>query len=348
VSKRRALWIGIPLAALAGAATVMLVLQVWRTPAPEPTADPATVTAERTTLTSNLTLSGQLTYGRAIVMPGHGGIITRLPRPGDTVAVGQAVYEVDGRPVIVLRGERPFWRSLELGMTNGPDVLQLEQALAGFGFGTDLTVDQQFTWVTAAAVKNWQQALGLERTGVVAVTDIVAVNADAMRVAAVAAVLGEPAGSSVLTYTGTLLRAEVDLTAAQAREIVPGVEVTVTLPDGTVLPAMVGAVDQGGQPTAEEGETTDPFALIDFTDPAAVAVVGLRAVKVALAREEVEDALVVPVTALVATLDGGYAVDVLRADGVERIPVELGLIADARAQIVGGALAEGDLVVVSR
>lgn len=347
MSKRRSLWIGVLFAAVVGAVTVLLAMQVWRTPAIEPKANPVTVAAERTTLTSSLILNGQLSYGQAIAMSGHGGIVTRLPKPGDTLSIGQAAYEVNGRPVIMVRGERPFWRSLEAGMPNGPDVLQLEQALAALGYGTDLTVDQRFTWVTAAAVKDWQHALGLKRTGVVAISDIVAVNSDAVRIATVAPVLGEQAGPGVLTYAGTVLQARVDLTAAQAREIVPGIEVTVTLPDGTAIAAAVSAVDPGGQPTEVEGESTAPFAIVDLADPTAVSSTGLRAVKITLAREQVEDALVVPVTALVATLDGGYAVDVLTEGAIERIPVELGLIADARVQIVGGELGEGDLVVVA-
>ena len=56
----------------------------------------------------------------------------------------------------------------------------------------------------------------------------------------------------------------------------------------------------------------------------------------------------VPVTALIATLDGGYAVDVVRKGGkTMRVPVELGLIADTRVQITGGDLDEGDEVVVA-
>ena len=60
-----------------------------------------------------------------------------------------------------------------------------------------------------------------------------------------------------------------------------------------------------------------------------------------------ENVLVVPVTALLATLDGGYAVDVVRDGKTVRMPVQLGLIADTRVQITGGDLKEGDEVVVA-
>lgn len=335
-------------AVLVAAAVTAAVLQPWRSEASdEPENPPATVIAERTTLTSNLVLNGNLSFGDALDVPGRGGIITRLPRPGDEIAVGQALYEVDGRPVIAVRGDRPFWRSLSTGVSDGPDVQQLEQALADLGFGADLTVDTEFTWVTASAVKEWQESLGLERTGVVELGDIVAVTTSSVRISTVTADLGDSASTPGITYTSTALRVVAKLTDAQAREILPDTAVTVTLPDGTELPATVVSIDPGGEPTGTEGKTTPATANVEFADPTAALGLGLRAVKVALASATVEDALVIPVTALLATLDGGYAVDVIRDGKTVRVPVEIGLIADARVQVTGGELAEGDVVVVA-
>jgi peptidoglycan hydrolase-like protein with peptidoglycan-binding domain len=344
------LWIGIPVAVIViTAIAVAAILQPWRAPAAESSDgdEPATVVAETTTLTSNLLLNGSLSYGDEISLPGRNGTVTGLPTAGSEVAVGQALYEVDGKPVIAVRGSRPFWRSLERGMSDGPDVTQLEQALVDFGFGSAITVDQEFTWSTAAAVKAWQKALGLERTGSIALGDIVAVDAGSVRVAAVTARLGDEAMQSPLSYTSPVLRVVATLTDAQAREIVPATVVAVRLPDGTELPGAITEVDPGGDPTDVEGETTSATATVDLDDPAAATGIGLRAVKVVLASESVEDALVIPVTALLATLDGGYAVDVIRGDRTVRLPVEVGLIADARVQIVGGELVEGDVVVVA-
>ncbi len=65
----------------------------------------------------------------------------------------------------------------------------------------------------------------------------------------------------------------------------------------------------------------------------------------------------VPVTALLATADGGYAVEVWDGASAARTPVEIGLVADARAQVLasgaevgaeGRVLAPGDLVVLAR
>ena len=345
------LWIGIPIALIVITAVVVaVILQPWRAPAaPSPDEDaPATVVAERATLTSNLLLNGALSYGDEIALPGRNGTVTGLPTAGEEVTVGQSLYEVDGLPVIAVSGTRPFWRTLEQGMSDGPDVTQLEQALIDFGFGSGVTVDAKFTRATAVAVKAWQKSLGLARTGSVSLGDVVAVNAASVRVSSVTATLGDQAQQSPLSYTSTVLRAVANLTDAQAREIVPATAVAVRLPDGTELPGVITEVDPGGDPTGVDGETTSASASVDFDDPTAAAGIGLRAVKVILASESVEDALVIPVTALLATLDGEYAVDVIRGNETVRLPVKVGLIADTRVQIVSGELAEGDVVVVAQ
>jgi peptidoglycan hydrolase-like protein with peptidoglycan-binding domain len=336
---------------LVAAAVTLAVMQPWSSVAetPDDSKKPVTAEAELTTLTSDLRLNGSLSYGASIALPGRGGTITRLPTAGDVIGVGQAIYEVDGRPVVAVRGDRPFWRDLGLGVEDGPDVRQLEQALADLGFGKDMTVDDEFTAVTEANVKAWQKALGVTKDGVVELGDVVAITAASVRIDSVKAQLGDPAGASPLTYTSTTLRVVAKLTDAQAREILPATPVTVILPDGTEVPATVTAVDPGGQPTEKEGETTPATANIEFADPAVAEGIGLRAVKVVFATSEVKDALVVPVTALVATTDGGYAVDVLRKGGkVERVSVEVGLIADTRVQVTGGDLTAGDAVVVAQ
>lgn len=350
MNRRRVRIIAPVAAVLVIGAVALAVQQPWRsaTAAPDAAKAPVTAEAERTTLTSDLRLNGNLSYGQAIDLPGRAGIITRLPKAGDTIGVGQAVYEVDGAPVIAIRGDRPFWRDLSAGVTDGPDVRQLEQALADLGFGRDLTVDDHFTAITESSIRAWQKSIGVPVDGVLALGDAVAVNAASVRVSSVTATLGVSDGASPLAYTGTTLRVETALTDAQSREILPATPVTVVLPDGTEAPATLTSIDPGGQPTKEEGKTTPAIATVDLADPAVAQGIGLRAVKVVLAASEVKDAIVVPVTALVATADGGYAVDVLRAKGrIERVAVETGLIADTRVQIVGGDLAEGDAVVVA-
>jgi|CXWJ01.1.fsa_nt_gi peptidoglycan hydrolase-like protein with peptidoglycan-binding domain len=318
-----------------------------------------TVGVERGTLTSRLRLNAALGYGDPISLPAATGVITALPAPGKVIRIGARVYEVDGHPVVLMKGARPLWRDLARGISDGKDVLQLERNLARLGF-FDREPDTRFDWRTTQAVRRWQKDLGVPVTGTVAAAEVVMVDAPGIRISQVTAQLGQR-DASPLTYTATTLRAVAKLTAAQARELQAGTPVSVVLPDGTELDSTLAAVDPGGQPTEEDGQTTPPTAVIDFPDQRQVAAVGPAAVRVIVQDEqERAETLIVPVTALVATARDGYAVEVQTADGIVRTPVRIGLVADARVQIlasgseVDGApgdapsLAEGDAVVTSR
>ncbi|UOE43620.1 peptidoglycan-binding protein [Agromyces larvae] len=325
----------------------------------EASGGPVTRPAERVTLTSGLLLTGTLSYGDPVPLQGAGsGMVTALPAAGDVIGIGGRLYEASGVPVVLFRGERPFWRPLELGMTNGPDVRQLEQNLADLGFtaGLDLDVDDTFTANTAVAVKAWQAALGVERTGAVALGAVVAVDAPSVRVDSLVKTLGEPDGGAVLEVTKTELHGYADLTDAQEREIAAGTPVTLTLKDGAEIAGSVAAVEPSVPATDDSSDDTPARAVVDLVDDAgraAADAVGPSNVRLKLGDETVDDALVVPVTALVADGDDGYALDVLRDGEVVRIPVEIGLIADARVQITssggGGAdpLEAGEDVVVA-
>jgi hypothetical protein len=72
-------------------------------------------------------------------------------------------------------------------------------------------------------------------------------------------------------------------------------------------------------------------------------------VQVGVTTASVPNALVVPVTALLARSSGGYAVEVVAAGGANRlVPVSLGLFddADGLVQVTGSGLAAGQNVVV--
>ncbi len=79
-------------------------------------------------------------------------IITRtLVEVGDELAEGDVMIEVAGRPVFVLEGQLPEYRSLRPA-AEGPDVLQLEEALARLGLDPG-PVDGEYTEATEAAIQ---------------------------------------------------------------------------------------------------------------------------------------------------------------------------------------------------
>ena len=172
--------------AVAAAAGVVLAGAAWWTSAraggqagdQDAGAEVATATAAvtRRDLRATEEVDGTLGYGEArLVANQRQGTVTALPSEGAVVTRGRALYRVDGKPVPLLYGRLPAWRALSAGVDDGPDVRQLEQNLVALGYDPDraVTVDDHFTWATRAAVRRWQEALGLEETGTVRPGDAV-------------------------------------------------------------------------------------------------------------------------------------------------------------------------------
>src|SRR5262249_16873483 len=135
-------------------------------PAASPAA-PATTPVTRGTLTQTEDVNGTLGYGdtRTIAARGAGGTITWLPARGATINRGGPAYRADQVTVPLIYGTLPLYRTLSPGV-DGSDVRELEGNLAALGYG-GFTVDDSYTSATAAAVKQWQKALGATQTGVV-------------------------------------------------------------------------------------------------------------------------------------------------------------------------------------
>ncbi|RFA17176.1 hypothetical protein B7R21_00070 [Subtercola boreus] len=359
---------------LLGGGLVAALWQPWAGAGGSPGSPRQTAVAERTTLSAHLVLSASLEYSAPTALVGVGGTLTRLPQPGEVVGAGQALYEVDGHAVVAFRGARPLWRSVESGMSDGPDVQQVEQNLADLGFGDGLTVDNTFTAATERAIRAWQKAAGRERTGVIEQADVVMVSAPAVRISGISALVGASATGPVLSYTEPGIHGRMKVTAAQLTQLAPGMAVTVRLPSGSETPATIAAIDPGGAATSDPAKTTTPSARVEFPDQSLLEGLGLPALRVTVGTGGAENALVVPVTALVALAGGGYAVEIVDAadppatppptphdtssgsssagasvpagSRSHTVPVEIGLIADSRVQITAGELDEGDRVVV--
>lgn len=100
-----------------------------------------------------------------------GGVVTAVS--DDVVDVGDTLYEVSGIAVKAFPGEVPFYRDLLVGLS-GPDVAQLQNGLDSLGYYNG-EIDGDFGPLTAAAVRAWQEDSGLEPTGNVEWSTIVAV-----------------------------------------------------------------------------------------------------------------------------------------------------------------------------
>ena len=137
-----------------------------------PPASLITVPVERRTLTSSLTVAGEIAFdqptpvhlqGAVGESAGQNQVITRLPAIGTPINEGDVLLEVSGRPVFALQGTLPVFRSLEPG-SKGPDVAQLETSLERLGFSPG-TVDELYDNGTEQALDALYEAKGYASEG---------------------------------------------------------------------------------------------------------------------------------------------------------------------------------------
>lgn len=100
------------------------------------------------------------------------GVVTSVEaEPGDEVSEGDVLFAVDLRPVVVAAGATPAFRDMGL-RDRGEDVRQLQELLSSLGF-FDGDPDGVFGSGTTAAVRAWQEVLGVAVDGVVRLGDLV-------------------------------------------------------------------------------------------------------------------------------------------------------------------------------
>lgn len=325
--------------------------------APPPALDSAPIT--RGDLVDTETVGGALIYtGERKVMGAAEGTVTSIPAPGQVIEQGEALYRVDRRPLTLMYGKLPLYRTLRPGIDDGPDVRQLERALRALGHGDGMTVDRHFSAATARAVRDWQDDSGLDETGEVDAAQVVFLPT-AVRVAEAKAALGDTvgAGTHVLTVTGTQRLVHVDLKVSDRRLARKGARVTVELPGGGTVPgriAKVGTVaekdpaQEGPTGTGQAGEPTIDVE-IELTGDKDTGGLDQAPVNVRLESERRERVLTVPVEALLALREGGLGVEVLGPGGGRRfVAVRTGAYGGGRVEISGPGLAEGMLVGVPR
>jgi peptidoglycan hydrolase-like protein with peptidoglycan-binding domain len=328
-------------------------------PPPVTSVSTGTADVERTDVAERHQVAGTLGHiGEYDVVATAPGTLTRLPPVGAVVERGDAAYEVDGSPVVLLYGARPAWRPFAAGMTDGADVRQLETGLVGLGYGAGLTVDRHFSAATARAVRRWQRAAHLPVTGTVPLGQVVFAPG-AVRIAGHDLDVAEQVQPGTLVQHGTGVGRAVTMNVEprQLPTVRAGQRVLVTLPDGTTQPgriAAVGAVAEAA-PAAAGGNGGPDDSLP--TVPVTVAVQGpIRGfidqaeVQVAITDRARAGVLAVPITALRALPGGRYEVVVVSGGTSRHVPVETGLFDETTgmAEVAGPGLAEGQKVEVPR
>lgn len=322
---------------------------------------PQTQPVTRQTLSSRTPVDATLGYAGSYPVLGHGGTLTWLPSPGQTISQGQVLYKVDnGSPVVLLDGRIPAWRTLGPGVS-GADVSQLNHDLVALGDAAASQIGSagwdEFSSATAAGVRKLQSALGISSPSGSLSRGSLVFEPAAVRVATVAGSLGGSAAGSVLTATSTQHVVAIALDASQQSEVKAGDAVTITLPDGSSAPgtvSSVGAVASVSSASGGSASGSSPGSVatipvtVTLTDQSAAGSLDQAPVTVDITTSTVPNALVVPVGALLAQSSGGYAVEVVGAGNTRRrVAVTVGIFDDTNGLVqVTGELTPGERVVV--
>ncbi|MEA2024729.1 MAG: peptidoglycan-binding protein [Actinomycetota bacterium] len=276
-----------------------------------------------------------------------GGTVTAVASEGDVLDHGDTLFVVEGDPVTLFVTDVPFYRTLAIDSV-GDDVRVLEEALATFGFDADgtLVLDDVFDEATTDALIAWQASIGAPVDGVLNIGEIM-VTEDPIRIAASHISIGSNVtpGTPIYTPSTSTSVVSVRLPADDQELIVAGDSVTVVMPNGDNEPASVTTVGNIAIRSQEFGT----YFEVEITLDRQGAATGLdeAPVDVEAINDRVEGVLVVPVTALLALGEGGYAVQIDEGNGQTRlIGVEAGMYADGSVEVISTELEPGMKVVI--
>lgn len=191
-----------------------------------------------------------------------------------------------------------------------------------------------------AAIGRWQRSQGMDPSGVIQPGDVF-VTSGAVRVGKVLAQVGDDTITGLISVTSTNKHVTLAVDASEAGSVHEDARVRVTLPDqrqvnGTVT--SVGSVvqDEGDNPgrSATAGRVTVTVRL----DNDEVRRLDSAPVQVEFPGRTKRDVLAVPVGALLALSEGGYA---LRTEDGRLVAVETGMFARGMVEVTGSGLREG-------
>jgi peptidoglycan hydrolase-like protein with peptidoglycan-binding domain len=314
-----------------------------------PSSGGPTATVARRDLVDRESVSGTLGYGDTHKLSSpRQGTVTALPAEGSVIERGQSLFEIDGQGVPLFYGVVPMYRSLQSGVDDGADVRQLEENLDALGFGgSGFRVDDHYDGATAGAVRRWQKSLGREQTGAVTAQDLV-FQPGPVRVGKHSAEVGTSAGPGMQVYeaTGTTRIASVRLEVSRQALAKAGDKARVKLPDGTTVDGTVFSVGTVATKDSESSPAKIDVSVV-LDDQSAAGSLTEAPVTVDLTKSTAQGVLAVPVRALLALSEGGYAVEAVHNGKHDLVPVELGSFADGYVE-VKGRVQEGEKVVMPR
>jgi len=278
------------------------------------------------------TFDGILQLGEVVFLSGPAQVLEVHANPGDYS--GGAVLSVStGDPA------------------SGTLVLQLEEALEGLGFNANnsLEVDGVFSPETTQAVRDFQAAVGLEQDGMLNLGEVVFLPGD-VRVTSQLATLGSTVaqGFPIIGISLVDKLVSINLPADQQDLLDVGDTVTIEMPDYTEVPGTVVFVSQTALAAANEWDPKTFEVRIEFKDPTVAEDLDEAPVDVIVVTDSIDDVMAIPVSALLALLEGGYAVEVhTGGNRTDLVAVEVGFFgSNNMIEIISGEIEPGDQVVV--
>ncbi|MBK3563355.1 hypothetical protein [Streptomyces sp. MBT62] len=193
-----------------------------------------------------------------------------------------------------------------------------------------------------AAIRRWQAHVGMPATGVLGIGDVT-VQSGEVRVGAVQAQNGDDATGTLMTVSSTVKKVSVPVDATQVGTMSRGDRVTVTLPDNSTVKGTIDVVGSAAATDNSQGDTggSAPAQLtvtVSVPDTGAVRKLTSAPVQVAFTSESHKGVLAVPVGALLALSEGGYAVQL--PDG-RLLAVKTGMFAKGLVEISGAGVTAG-------
>ena len=356
-------------AAVTGAVVTVGVRGGASAPAAAAPPPPSTVTVVRTNLATTVLTEGTLGYAPTLPIVNQiTGTYTWLPAVGSRVRAGGALYRVDNLPVVLMRGSTPAWRPFLLGMTDGPDVRELQANLIRLGYAAGLLSAPTGTFdvSTLYAVERWQVANSYPVTGQIDLGQVVFLPS-AILVGAQNAAPGQAATPGQQPYQATTDHRTVTVPLnADLPTVRVGEAISIVMPSNASTPGTVvaigpprtapGAGGSTGNSTAgsASSSTASPTAGSDVLTvrpdrPAATGTADSVPVQVSLPTQSVSGVLAVPVTALLALAGGGYGVEIVTPSGTDRlVGVQTGIFAGGQVAISGSGVEAGTRVVIGQ
>lgn len=263
-------------------------------------------------------------------------VVTKVfHRRGSLVEPGNVIVEVAGRPLFVLAGAVPAYRTLAPGET-GSDVTQLQQGLQFLGYSTGGEGTKGPKTVPEATVP---------------LSDILFVPHFPARVVKVAGPVGQEASGSLVTLSMGNPAIAGQLSPSDAALVRRGMTVTVTSAATGVT--RKGRVASVGQRTKTKGSISGGVYLplkISLGRPLPTSLIGQDVSLTITAARSTGPVMAVPEAALFARADGRlYVTKITGSHTSMQVPVRVGVTGNGLVGVTpigGGSLAPGDKVAI--